>query len=577
MGAVSFSLDLTLVECLKSALPLSWFIETGTFKGDTIATMLPYFDCLISIELSKSLWKESSERFKNEECVQILQGDSGDMMLDLTASTKNQSTLYWLDAHWCVATNTTGEQSQCPLLREIQGIGTLGEQSVILIDDARLFLAIPPAPHDSNQWPTFAQLISALNSISQQHEIMVVNDVIVFYPLSARSVISQYAKKYGIDWLRASQSLNENTFLRNSLEDKECVIRELTAAQQLAQVLPNYYQLMETKLQEKELVIQKQSAIIQTYKKAFLFYSLIMRPIIAFIKIIRPRIGNLNQYSPRPLSSLKKFHSKKPESLLKISIVTPSFSQGNYIEKTINSILDQGYSHLEYFIQDGGSLDNTVEVLKRYDDKLSGWISKPDKGQSEAINLGFSQTTGDIMGWINSDDILLPGALACIADYFTRHPEIDVVYGNRLLIDENDMEIGRWILPGHISKALSWADYIPQETLFWRRRIWDKVDGRIDESFRFAMDWDLLVRFREAGARFAHIPRFLGAFRIHEHQKTTAVINEIGFKEMDRIRERTLGRVPSRKEIHKAILPFMLRHLVVDMAFRVKKRLKRSL
>jgi GT2 family glycosyltransferase len=148
------------------------------------------------------------------------------------------------------------------------------------------------------------------------------------------------------------------------------------------------------------------------------------------------------------------------------------------------------------------------------------------------------------------------------------------VYGDRLLIDESDMEIGRWIMPGHDSEVLSWADYVPQETLFWRRRIWDRVGGQIDESFKFAMDWDLLVRFRDAGARFAHIPRFLGAFRIHEHQKTSAAINEIGHKEMDRIREKLLGRVPGHMEVRKAVIPFLLKHVSTHMAYRVKSTLR---
>src|SRR6202162_2378644 len=99
------------------------------------------------------------------------------------------------------------------------------------------------------------------------------------------------------------------------------------------------------------------------------------------------------------------------------------------------------------------------------------------------------------MAWLNSDDIMLPGALAYVATYFNQHPGIDVVYGHRILIHENDQQNGRWVMPGHNYDLLSWADYIPQETLFWRRRIWDKVGGRVDESFRFAMDWDLLVRF----------------------------------------------------------------------------------
>jgi hypothetical protein len=136
------------------------------------------------------------------------------------------------------------------------------------------------------------------------------------------------------------------------------------------------------------------------------------------------------------------------------------------------------------------------------------------------------------------------------------------------------MEIGQWILPGHDGEMLSWADYVPQETLYWRRSIWEKAGGRVDESFRFAMDWDLLVRLRDAGARFAHIPRFLGAFRVHPQQKSTAQIADVGVAEMNRIRERIFGRVPSQNEIRKALTPFFARHAAVDLVHRIKARIK---
>ena len=309
------------------------------------------------------------------------------------------------------------------------------------------------------------------------------------------------------------------------------------------------------------------------YAKSFLLGS---PPLRVLIKIFSPKIGNLNQHPPISLQyALSSIQKTSTNSTLKISIVTPSLNHGRFIEKTLLSILAQGYQHLEYIVQDGGSQDETTTILGKYTNILSNWESAPDNGQSNAINIGFNHATGEIMGWINTDDLLLPDALNCVSDYFFRHPEVDVVYGNRLLIDENGLQIGRWILPGHDSNVLSWADYVPQETLFWRRRIWEKVGAKIDESFAFAMDWDLLIRFRDAGAIFAHIPRFLGAFRIHEQQKTSAAINEIGHQEMDRIRERLLGRVPTRGEIRKATLPFLLKHVAADMVYRVKTRLER--
>jgi len=243
-----------------------------------------------------------------------------------------------------------------------------------------------------------------------------------------------------------------------------------------------------------------------------------------------------------------------------VAIVTPSFGQGGFIGRTIESVLGQNYPALDYFVQDGGSRDETVAVLESYGHRLA-WTSAPDGGQTQAINLGFRRVSGEIMAWVNSDDLLLPGAIHAVVDHFNRHPEVDVIYGDRVLIDTEDREIGRWIIPRHDAKVLTWVDYVPQETLFWRRRIWDAVGGSVDESFSFAMDWDLLLRFADAGARFVHLPRPLGAFRVHPQQKTSAVIGSVGLAEMDRIRQRIHGHVPGHEEIRRAVLPFLARHV----------------
>ena len=378
----------------------------------------------------------------------------------------------------------------------------------------------------------------------------------------------------------ATDHIAQPTVSEVSMDD-ESLLTQLTEKNANIQRLMGELSAAHTAQIEKEEVIRTLANAVRAYRLGYVAikpFGILLTPLHVVARhgraMLRPRLGNLNQYPAQALTQTKCLLgaaqlSKTP----KISIVTPSFRQGVFIEKTLRSVFDQQYPNLEYFVQDGGSMDGTVAVLERYADKLSGWVSEKDSGQSQAINRGFANTSGEIMGWLNSDDLLLPGALATVADYFNRHPEVDVLYGNRLLIDENDMEIGRWIMPGHDNAALSWVDYVPQETLFWRRRIWDKVGGQIDESFRFAMDWDLLVRFRDAGARFAHIPRFMGAFRIHEHQKTSANINDIGHQEMNRIRERLLGRVPSRKEIRNAAMPYLLKHVAVDLAYRVKTRL----
>ena len=196
-----------------------------------------------------------------------------------------------------------------------------------------------------------------------------------------------------------------------------------------------------------------------------------------------PRIGILRQYDPKPLLVPEQYLLEAPpEPAPTISIVTPSYEQGRFLDRTLYSVASQGYPALEYVVQDGGSSDETLEVLRRYEPVLTRWASEPDEGQADAINRGFRNTTGEIMAWLNSDDLLLPGTLSYVARYFAEHPGVDVVYGNRLMIDENDAQIGAWILPAHDDVVLTYADFVPQETLFWRRRLWDSVGGSVDPT-----------------------------------------------------------------------------------------------
>ncbi len=283
-----------------------------------------------------------------------------------------------------------------------------------------------------------------------------------------------------------------------------------------------------------------------------------------------PRLGVLYQHKPKPMSVPKHYtFTKILDSFPVISMVTPSFNQADFIERTVISVLSQHYPKLEYVVQDGDSVDGTREILERYRESLSHCELAEDKGQANAINIGFKHTTGEIMAYLNSDDLLLPGTLHYVAGFFETHPDVDVVYGHRVLIDLLDREIGRWVLPPHNDEILSWADYVPQETLFWRRRIWDKVGGYIDESFLFAMDWDLILRFRDAGARFARLPRFLGAFRVHQLQKTSANISA-GQQEMDRIRQRCHRRVVSREEVDKNVRKYLVKHLFYNLLYKIK-------
>ena len=231
-------------------------------------------------------------------------------------------------------------------------------------------------------------------------------------------------------------------------------------------------------------------------------------------------LGVLHQYKPRHLrAELFPASRKGRHALPAIAIVTPSLNQGGSIANTIESVLRQGYPRLEFAVIDGGSTDNTSRVLERYESDLAYYVSEPDRGQSHAITKGFDHLKGDIISYLNSDDLLMDGALRFVGDYFATHDSVDVIYGHRLVIDEDGREVGRWILPPHESEAIRNFDYVPQETLFWRKSLYEAVGG-IDQSFQFAMDWDLLLRFIKAGARFSRVPYFLACFRVHSKQKT---------------------------------------------------------
>jgi hypothetical protein len=173
------------------------------------------------------------------------------------------------------------------------------------------------------------------------------------------------------------------------------------------------------------------------------------------------------------------------------------------------------------------------------------------------------------MAYLNSDDILLPGALSYVGRFFARHPNVDVVYGHRLVIDERDEEVGRWVLPPHSDDGFRWNNYIPQETLFWRRRIWETAGGAFDENLHYALDWDLLLRFQATGAKFVRLPRFLGAFRVHSSQKSCAHLLDLGSPEMDAIRRRRHGRSVGAFEARLRVLPFLLKHIICQRLYQL--------
>jgi len=607
MGAVNFSIDLGLVAALKRVLPLDVLVETGTFRGDTVELVKDQFGEILTVELSPEYCEAARSRFADLRHVDIVHGDSAKVLTEWIPRLRERSVLYFLDAHWCVADNTAGEASQCPLLAEIKAIDRLNAESLVVIDDARLFLAPPPAPHEISQWPSLNEVIEALRGLSDDHLVMVLNDNIIYYPRVVEAVVRNYGHAHGVDWLDVLHKTRDYDNLHRQFdglqrqsEEKDQEIKSLKVAgdEKDAEIDEKDAEIDSLKVagdekdteiggllrvcQEREALIFYQARALRTHY-AWRAWGIVRRlPGLLWQRMrqsvataMAPRIGVLKQYSPRPVAIPEGYRRlPKLASLPRVSIVTPSFNQASFLEQTIRSVLDQGYPNLEYIVQDGGSKDGSREVLERYSSALNHWESTPDGGQTNAINLGFRHTTGEIMAYLNSDDLLLAGTLHYVVDFFNKHPEVDVVYGHRINIDEAGMEIGRWVLPPHDGEVLSWADFIPQETLFWRRRAWDRIGGSLDESFRFAMDWDLLLRFRDSGAKFTRLPRFLAAFRVHPQQKTTAEIGDTGFKEMTRLRERCLGRQPSHVEITKNVAPYLARHVLYDWACRIAMLLR---
>ncbi len=202
-----------------------------------------------------------------------------------------------------------------------------------------------------------------------------------------------------------------------------------------------------------------------------------------------------------------------------VSIITPSFNQDKFIEKTILSVLNQTYPNIEYIVMDGGSTDKSVEIIKKYEDKIAYWQSKQDKGQTDAINQGFSKAHGQIFAWINSDDTLEPNAVSEAVDFLSSNPDIGMVYGDCNFIDANEKVIGKFnARQTDFQKLRSGYVHIPQQASFWLADIWRQV-APLDPSIYFAMDYDLWLRISKMKEIVYH-PRLWANFRLHGDTKT---------------------------------------------------------
>jgi len=216
-----------------------------------------------------------------------------------------------------------------------------------------------------------------------------------------------------------------------------------------------------------------------------------------------------------------------------ISIVTPSYNQSAYLERTIQSVLDQNYPHLEYIIIDGGSTDGSVDIIRKYEKHLAYWVSEKDRGQTHALNKGFMRATGKIVGWVNSDDMYCPGSFQKAADAFAQNPELGLVYGDLLIVDKDDkilrpLKSPYW-WPAHVMLGMTL-----QPAAFWKRSLFEQF-GLLDERLRFAMDYEFFCR---AGKDIAskYLPVNIVCFRSHPDQKTET-LQKVCMEETSRIRQ----------------------------------------
>lgn len=209
--------------------------------------------------------------------------------------------------------------------------------------------------------------------------------------------------------------------------------------------------------------------------------------------------------------------SLKPQP--KVSIVMPSFNQGRFLEASIRSVLAQDYPNIEYILVDGGSKDESQEIIQKYRPHFAWRVSEKDRGHADALNKGFAHATGDILAWLNSDDLYHPGAVAEAVEVLCRDPQLGMVYGDANLIDDQSRYIGKFASrQTDYHRLLRGSVHIPQATTFFRADLWRAV-GPLDLSLFFSFDYDLWVKIAKV-SQIRYVPRLWADFRIHEKGKT---------------------------------------------------------
>jgi GT2 family glycosyltransferase len=238
-----------------------------------------------------------------------------------------------------------------------------------------------------------------------------------------------------------------------------------------------------------------------------------------------------------------------------VSIVTPSYNQAEYLEETMLSVLNQNYPNIEYIVIDGGSGDGSPDIIHRYADRLAYWVSEPDRGQAHALQKGFSRASGEIMAFLNSDDVYLPGAVDTAVGALQVDPGLAMIHGDSIFVDGDGQEIGRKVgLEGDFLKYfLLQLNPISQPSAFIRWRAYDLVGG-IDPTLQMTMDYDLWCRMLLRGMRAQHVPVALSRFRIHDRSKTKRSIVASAEE-----RWRLLGQYLDHPELGPSLAPYRKR------------------
>ena len=215
---------------------------------------------------------------------------------------------------------------------------------------------------------------------------------------------------------------------------------------------------------------------------------------------------------------MEPFYQVSDLTHAKISVITPSYNQGKFIEQTILSVIGQQYPNLEYIIIDGGSTDETLEVIRKYEKQITYWVSEADNGQSNAINKGFARATGDILCWLNSDDYYLPGALLEVNRVLSNErPEL--LFGNCIHLNEDTHLVYGTSYDPLKNWAISHGDYIVQPSSFWTRQAFEQT-GQLREDLHFGFDWEWFARAQASGVNFIPSEKYFSVYRLHNDQKS---------------------------------------------------------